>query len=390
MIRRRSFIAAASALIPSVAYAADEPEPIRIGYIQALTGPNSSAGIGMRRGIDFAVEEINAAGGVGGRKIDLIVRDTQGDPTRAVNSVQELVSRLHAHVLIGPNNSGETLATAAILARSRTPQVHSASVDSLIDPQKFPNAFRTTGSNSQWESAANRYVIEVLKLQDVAVIADNTGYGTTAVQVAVGDVARRGGKVVYSNMVDLTTPDLSTEIIRAKSAGAKAILAWTTGAGLLARLLNARGAAGWNVPVAGHPSLGSGELLHLLEKPEYWDNVYQVSFRPCCFDASGNLPPRAAAFVQQLAGKVNVKDSTLWWVAWGYDMIGLAADAVRHTGKSTPDAIINYWNTLNPYAGIYGNYHFSPEQHDGYPQSDIAMATSNSFRDGAYTIAKGY
>src|ERR1700759_4788141 len=73
---------------PAPAIAANEP--IKIGSLPALTGPSSAAGVGMNRGTELAVAEINAAGGIEGRKIELVVRDTQSDPTKAVNAVAEL------------------------------------------------------------------------------------------------------------------------------------------------------------------------------------------------------------------------------------------------------------------------------------------------------------
>lgn len=63
---------------------------VRIGWLPALTGASSSTGIAMTRGITFGVAEINAAGGVGGRQLELITRDTQSDPTKAVNAATEL------------------------------------------------------------------------------------------------------------------------------------------------------------------------------------------------------------------------------------------------------------------------------------------------------------
>ena len=68
-------------------------EPIKVGYLPALTGPVSSTGVGINRGTQLAVEEINKAGGIKGRKIELITRDTQSDPTKAVNAVAELTQR---------------------------------------------------------------------------------------------------------------------------------------------------------------------------------------------------------------------------------------------------------------------------------------------------------
>src|ERR1019366_4595696 len=108
-------------------------EPIRIGFLAALTGPASGpTRLGFEPGIHLAVEDLNAAGGVLGRKIDLITRDTQSDPTKAVNAAQELMSQQKVHVMVGPINSGESLAVMAVLARARMPDFHPCFVDSLI------------------------------------------------------------------------------------------------------------------------------------------------------------------------------------------------------------------------------------------------------------------
>src|ERR1700686_798640 len=95
MTRRQALASAGAASIagglakPAVAAS----EPIRIGYLPALTGPSSSTGIGINRGIQLAVQEINAAGGVNGRQLELITRDTQSEPTKAGNGGAELTDR---------------------------------------------------------------------------------------------------------------------------------------------------------------------------------------------------------------------------------------------------------------------------------------------------------
>lgn len=388
-LTRRSMLAGTAAAILTKPAMAADAEPIRIGWLQTITGPNSAPGAGYDRGINFAIAEINARGGVNGRKIELITRDTQGDPTKAVNGAQELISRQRVHAILGPSNSGETLAVTPILARARMPNIHAGTVDSLIDPIKFPNAFRTGASNAQWQASANRYLVETLKLKNIAVIADNSGYGTAAAQDSVADLAKRGAKAVYTGLVDLTSPDLSTEIYKARDAKAEAILAWSASSGLLSRLLNARGTAGWTVPVAGHPALGSGEVAHLLEKPAYWDGVYQVGFRTCSYGADGKLPADQAAFVQKIAGKIKVEDTSLWWICWGYDAVNLVALAVEKAGSTKSEDMIAQLNKVADFPGLYGRYSFSPEQHNGYPDADVVMSASNSFRNGAYTIAPG-
>ena len=113
-------------------------EPIRIGYLPALTGASSSTGIAGNRGTVLAVNEINAAGGVNGRKLELIVRDTQSDPTKAVDAAAELTRKQHVLVISGPLNSGEALAATPLIARIGVPQLDPCWVDALIDVKEIP------------------------------------------------------------------------------------------------------------------------------------------------------------------------------------------------------------------------------------------------------------
>src|SRR4051794_15810744 len=97
-IKRRGLTLGGAGLATAAGFGLAKPaiaqgEPIRIGWLAALTGPSSAPGIGFDRGVRHAVDAINAAGGVKGRRIEVIVRDTQGDPTKAVNAAQEMISR---------------------------------------------------------------------------------------------------------------------------------------------------------------------------------------------------------------------------------------------------------------------------------------------------------
>ena len=95
VITRRQVLAGSAVSAAALASGFPAPaiansDPIKIGFLPALTGPSSSTGVGINRGTELAVAQINDAGGINGRKIELIVRDTQSDPTKAVNAVAEL------------------------------------------------------------------------------------------------------------------------------------------------------------------------------------------------------------------------------------------------------------------------------------------------------------
>ena len=389
-IQRRSLMAGAAALTFARSAAAQGSlEPIRIGWLGSFTGPASAPAVGFDRGVQFAAKAINAAGGVKGRMIEIVTRDTQGDPTKAVNAVQDLISRAKVNAVWGPTNSGESLAVTPIMARAKMPNIHPCVIDSLIDPAKYPNAFRIAPSNGQWDDAVRDYTLKVLHLRDVAVFGDTTGYGTTAAAASVAAFAKDGARVAYQAQIDSTQPDVSPDMLRARDAGAKAVVVWTVAVGMLARLMNQRASMGWDVPILGHPSLGSGEVRGLLDTPGNWDKVYMAGYRSCSFDAAGKLPERSQEFVSRLSGQVNLADTLLWWVACGNDAVHLIASAVEASGESTSAAIIADWNKTRGYPGVFGDYTFTATDHNGYPQDGVVMSLANSQKDGAFNLAPG-
>jgi branched-chain amino acid transport system substrate-binding protein len=392
MTRRQALASAGAAAIagglakPAIA----AKDPIPVGYLPALTGPSSSTGIGINRGIQLAVQEINTAGGIDGRQIELITRDTQSDPTKAVNGAAELTRGQKVSVVFGPVNSGESLAVVPLLARTNTPQIHPCWVDSLTDTQKYPMCFRNAPTNQQIGAAANRYVVEVLKRKKVAVISDTTGYGTASVNAYVPMLKAKGAEVVYQGNVDAANPDLKAELLRMQSAGAEAIMPWSVNAGFLSRIINTRGQMEWDVPIVGQTTLGSGQTKALLEKPEYWAKVYPNNFRTVCYAPGGNLPDRTIAFLDRLkSAKIDMGDTLLWWIALGYDSPRMIAEAMRNVGTE-PEQVVSYLNKLKEFPGVYGDISFTPDQHNGYPDDEVVMVEANSLKDGAFNLAPGY
>src|ERR1700749_4463633 len=389
--RRQALATAGGALASTLAKPAIAAnEPIRIGYLPALTGPSSSTGIGINRGFELAVKQLNAAGGIDGRQMELVVRDTQSDPTKAVNGAAELAHGVKVNVVFGPLNSGESLAVVPLLARANIPQLHSCFVDTLTDPAKYPMCFRNASTNQQIGGAANHYVIDVLKCKKVAVISDTTGYGTSCVKAYVPMLKEKGGEIVYQSNVDAANPDLTPEILRMRNAGAEVIMPWSVNPGFLSRIINTRGQMAWDVPIVGQTTLGSGQTSALLEKPEYWAKVYPNNFKPVCYSADGKLNDRTNAFLDRLkSNKIELGDTLLWWVAVGYDSPKMIAEAVKAAGAE-PEQIVGYLNTMKDYPGVFGDISFTPERHDGYPDDGIVMVAANSFKNGAFKLAPGY
>lgn len=366
---------------------ASAQEPIKIGWLSSLTGPLSSAAIAENQGVQFAVDEINKAGGVIGRKLELLTRDTAGDPTKAVNLAQQLVFSDKVQFVIGPVNSGESLATIPIVARAGIPNIVIGAIDELVDAKKFPKAFRAINTNTQWIDAANKYAVEVLKRRKVAVIGDTSGYGTASAKTATELLDKMGVKPVYSVLIDANRTDLTDEMNKAKTAGADVVMPWSAATGLLARLLNTRGDMGWDVPVVGHPAIMALPIKALLNKPEYWENAYAAGYVSTTY-VDGKLPERTQKLMDAvrpaLGGKI---DFTFWWVALGYDTVKIIEHAVKTAGSTDPAKIQQVLEGTKDFPGVYATYSWSASNRNGFPDQNIVMNRANTFKEGSYDPA---
>ena len=400
-ITRRSFalgapLAAAAATLARPAIA--DSSPILIGYPAALTGPSSAPGVAQNRGVTYAVEMINAAGGIKGRKIEMVTRDTQGDPTKAVNAVQEMMANNKVHAIWGPNNSGEALATTPIITRRGIPNIHSCGITSLIDEKKFPNAFRITPNNDQSAAPPTVYAKSVLHLEKVAVVGDSTGYGTSAVIDSVKAYKEAGIQVAYQAQIDATQPDMMPDMLRMRASGAQAVSVWTVSPGMTARLLNARATMGWDVPFVGHQSMGSGEVGQLLDKPANWDKVFIIGYKQCSLLPSGKLPDRTQAFVDQVKGKIALADTSLWWIVSavdGFDAVNLVAKAVdgkRRRQRAKDDHQAIGMRCPANIQELFGDLHV----HAGPITTDILSDDARhvgrqlACKNGSFRLAPGY
>lgn len=389
-LTRRTFVAtsvAAPALLRSGGVGA--AEPIRIGWLPSLTGPLATAAIGFDHGVRFAVEEINAKGGIAGRPISLIVRDTASDPTKAVNFAQQLLFSEKINFMLGPVNSGESLATIPIVARAGVPNMVTGAVEELIDPARYPLAFRLANTTSQWIVVGNKYAVETLKLRKVAIIGDTTGYGTSSVKRASEMMKGSASEVVATYLIDPNKTDLTDELTRARAAGAEVLMPWTAASGLAARIINTRGDMGWKVPIIGHPVLGAPSIKPLLNKPEYWENTFATGYRSTSLDAEGRLPERTQKLVEAIRPRIGGAEIefNFWWIALGYDCVKVVEYAVGKANSVDPAAIKKVLESTSNLPMVFANYTWTPTEHNGVPDDSIVPNVASSFKDGCYRLA---
>ncbi|GAA4329884.1 ABC transporter substrate-binding protein [Pigmentiphaga soli] len=361
-------------------------QTIKIGWLSSLTGALSAAAQAENLGVQMAVEEINQGGGILGKKIELLTRDTAGDPTKAVNFAQQLAFSEKVQAVVGPVNSGEALASTPVLARAGVPNIVISTVDELTDPKKYPRAFRVVTTNQQWIGAGNDYALKTLRKTRIAVFADTSGFGANSAKLATSLMAKEGVKPVYSVLMDANKTDVTDEMNKAKAAGAEVLLTWTSSTGLLARILNARGGMAWNVPVIGHPSLMATQVRQLLNKPEYWQNTFAPGYQNLTYGPDGKLPERTKALMDKMRPRLGGGEIDLpfWWVAMGYDTVKVIEHAIKSANSTDPAAIQKALENTKGLEGVYATYTWGPAERNGYPDGSLVVNAANTFKDGAF------
>ena len=216
MLRRTfiasSVLAALAAWLPS---SQAQPEPIRIGFLTVRSGALAAGGKQMEEGIQLFLKERNHT--IAGRKVELVIADTGGNPAQAKTKIQELVERNKVHVVIGPLAAFEAIAIDDYIRQTRTPTVScSAAAEDLTQRKTNPWFVRTVGTSAQPNHALGEYAAKTLGYKRVAIIADDFAYGHETAAGFQRTFEDNGGKVVQRLLPPLNVPDYGSYIAQIK------------------------------------------------------------------------------------------------------------------------------------------------------------------------------
>jgi branched-chain amino acid transport system substrate-binding protein len=194
---------------------AADPEPIRLGFMTIKSGALAAGGKQMEDGLRLFLKERNNM--VAGRKVELFVADTAGQPAIAKTKAQELVEKDRVHVIIGPLAAFEALALDDYIRKSEIPVIApSAAAEDLTQRKANPWFVRAVGSSAQSNHALGDYAAKELKYKRIAIIADDFAYGHETVAGFQRTFEEAGGKVVQKLWSPLNVADYGTYISQIK------------------------------------------------------------------------------------------------------------------------------------------------------------------------------
>ena len=323
---------------------------IPIGVYAALTGPEAAFGNATVQGEKLAADEINAAGGVLGRKIHLYIEDDQGKAEEAASVVTKLITSNDVIALVGENSSNQSLAAAPIAQSSRIPMISPSSTNPAVT-QKGDYIFRVCFTDPYQGKALATFVRTNLKAKSAGVLVDRKNdYSVGLAEFFTKEFTANGGKIAKEQSYSGGDTEFRPQLTAIKSASPDVLFlpGFYTDVGQIA--IQARD-LGITVPFVGGDGWDSPTVIQIGGKSvenSYFSDHYFV----------GDPRPVVQKFVRAIRKRSGVNPEAN--SALGYDALQILAAAIRKAGSLDGQKIRDAIAATRDYQGVSGTITMGP------------------------------
>lgn len=326
---------------------AGAPEPIRIGVVASTTGPQADGGVYTVNGARLALDEINAAGGVLGRPLKLVVEDNQSTNPGAVLAFNKLMSDGGIAAVLGPIRSTETQAISPAIAKFGIPTMIGAT-DTRLTHANNPWLFRTRPHNGYAAWAMAEFGVNVLKHRKWAIVHSTDAFGADGAQALTDSLRALGVTPVFKQGFTNNTQDFTAVALALRKSDAQVLATFITMQTDVAILAKQMRQMGISMPWVGSPSVAgvsamqsAGEALH--------GTWVALDFVPDADEVT-------RAFTTRYRSRHGSDPD--FFASWAYDAIQIVAQAMRTSNSTHPDAVRNAILGVKGYQGVEGQYAF--------------------------------
>lgn len=376
-LTRRTVLAAATAMALTAApvFAAPSGEPVKIGLIASLSGPSSKSGEAITRGMTLAIDEINAAGGILGRPVELLRRDDENNPGKGLTAARELIQREGVAVLFGGLQTPVSLAIVPYVNQIKTPFMGPWAAGTPITKNGTdPNyVFRVSAVDELVDIALVDRAVAVHGSKNPGMILINNPWGESNEKGLLAALEAKGMPHAGSEKVEASDIDVVPQLTRLKNAGADTLF-MVANVGPSAQVMKSLERMGWDVPVVSHWGPAGGRFSELGGPRAETVEMIQT------FTFSGNDSPKAAATLAALKEKFpeikSAADVTpAVGIANAYDAMHLSALAIENAGTTDGPAVREGFYAIESHDGLIKSYAnpFTPEKHDALGPEDYVF-----------------
>lgn len=346
-------------------------EPIRVGALFAITGPASFLGEPERNTLEMLVKEANAKGGIKGHRVELVVYDTQGDATKAVQLATKLIKNDRVSVIVGPSTTGETMAVIPIAEKEKIPLISCAAGIKITEPVK-KWVFKTPPND---HVAAEKIYNHLLskKKKTVALLTVTDGFGSSGREQLKELAKVKGITIVADETYGPKDTDMTPQLTKIKGTRAEAIICWGTNPGPAIVTRNVK-QLGITIPLYQSHGVASKKYIELAGK-EHAQGVLLPAGKLAIYDKISKKDPQYKLLKEYDAAyrkEYGVEASTFG--GYAYDAFLMISEAVKNTGPS-PEQIRSGLEGIRKLTSISGIFSLSPSNHNGLDLSAFEMVT---------------
>ncbi|MEB3267876.1 MAG: ABC transporter substrate-binding protein [Leptolyngbya sp.] len=351
-------------------------EPIKLGLIAAITGPSAVSGEAITRGLTVALEEVNANGGVmGGRPLELVIRDDESTPAKGVAAARELIEQEQVALIFGGLDSPVSLAMLPVFHELQVPYMGVWAAATNITRNEFdPNyAFRVSANDNIVDSYLLRYAKNELGATKVGLVLINNPWGESNQAGFEEWAPKYDMEIVGIEKFNDGDTDISPQLGRLQEGGAEVLL-MVANAAPSAVAMKSLVRLGWDVPVVSHWGPTGGRFPELAGQEAADRVVFMQTYS--FYDAKGD---RAEALMTQLQEKYDVTGPqdiiAPVGTANAYDAMHLVALALDTTEALDGPTLRESFYDLPVYEGLIKTYDqpFTPDNHDALNEDDYIL-----------------
>jgi branched-chain amino acid transport system substrate-binding protein len=325
---------------------------IVVGEYGSLTGAEATFGQSTHNAIMLAVDQVNAAGGVNGRKIRVITEDDQSKPDEAANAVTKLISQNNVIAVLGEVASSNSLAAAPICQSNKVPMITPSSTNPTVT-EKGDYIFRMCFLDSYQGASMANYVVKDLGMKKAAILIDvKSDYSTGLAGFFEQAFIAAGGKVVAKQSYAKGDSDFRSQLTTIKAASPEVIFVpgYYNDIGQIA--IQARD-LGMQMPLAGGDGWESPKLIEIGGKALegcFYSNHY----------FAGDPAPAVRDFVQKYKERYSATPDAL--AALAYDAANILADSIKRAGKTDGAALRDAIGATKGFTGVTGTINLGPDR----------------------------
>ena len=364
----------------AAAFAADNV--VKIGAILAVTGPAAYLGGPEARTLETLVADVNKAGGILGRQVQLIVKDSQGSAEKAVSFAKQLVEEDNVLAIIGPSTSGESMSLKGYCDQNETILVSCAAAETIVNPvAKW--VFKTP-QNDAFAAIKIYQTMKALGITRIGVVVSSSGFGQGGKAQLVKYAPDYGISILINETYDAASTDLTGVLSKVKAASVQAVVNWSVEPAQSLVAKNMR-QVGMEQPL--FQSHGFGNISYVQAAGKAAEGI----IFPCgrLFYAEllpANHPQKQVLVSYKRTYEAKYKEDASTFGGHAYDAFLVVAEAVKKAGSVDKNRVRDAIEGIKGLAGTGGVFSFSPTDHNGLTLDAFEMFT---VKNGEFVLYTG-